>query len=236
MSLFLAVAILSVLTVSSFKAPCSISKSARQSTRLFEQKFDASKFIRVSLMKPLGVQLEEVKEGGSLGVTIEKVNEGSAKASGKIKSGLYLISANGQDLKFQNFDTILDALGDAPEGKPIDLVFIDPKDVYNGPVTITVKTSDGNSVQINSKKGENLRKTLLDNKIELYSSKAKFTNCGGGASCGTCAVLLTDAPDWDPRADFESAKLKKYGKTGRLSCNVFLEGDCTVIVQPQKDA
>ena len=30
----------------------------------------------MSLMKPLGVQLKEVLEGGSLGVTIEEVNEG----------------------------------------------------------------------------------------------------------------------------------------------------------------
>ena len=139
-------------------------------------------------------------------------------------------------LKFQDFDTILDTLGDSPEGQPIDLVFIDPRDVYNGPATLTVKTGDGNSVQINTRKGENLRKTLLDNKIDIYGSKAKFTNCGGGASCGTCAVLINDALDWEPRADFERARLKKYSSAGRLSCNVFIEGDCTVIVQPPKDA
>ena len=238
MSLNVAVALLSVSSVFSFMTPkiAPGSPQMRQTSRLYVQKFDPASFIRVSLMKPLGVQLEEVKEGGSLGVTIEAVNEGSAKASGKIKSGLYLISANGQDLKFQDFDTILDALGDAPEGKPIDLVFIDPKDVYNGPATITVKTSDGGSVQINSRKGENLRKVLQENKIDIYSQKAKFTNCGGSASCGTCAVLLTDAPDWDKRADFERAKLKKYSADGRLACNVFLEGDCTVYVQPPKDA
>lgn len=223
-----------VLQVSSFQTYKNTA-ILRSSTRLYDLKFDPSNFIRVSLMKPLGLQLEEVKKGGKLGVTIEAVNDGSAKASGKIKRGLYLISANGQDLKFQNFDTILDALGDAPAGQPIDLVFIDPPDVYNGPVVITVKTYDGNTKIINSKKGDNLRKTLLDNKVDLYNAKAKFTNCGGSASCGTCAVLIPDAIDWDPRADFESSKLKKYPKSGRLSCNTFLEGDCTVIVQPPKD-
>ena len=220
----------------SFKSSQFGSMTSRKNTVLFLQKFDEANFIRVSLMKPLGVQLEEVKEGGSLGVTIEAVNEGSAKASGKVKSGLFLISANGKDLKFQDFDTILDTLGDSPEGQPIDLVFIDPRDVYNGPATLTVKTGDGNSIQINTRKGENLRKTLLDNKIDIYGSKAKFTNCGGGASCGTCAVLINDALDWEPRADFERARLKKYSSAGRLSCNVFIEGDCTVIVQPPKDA
>ena len=220
----------------SFKSSQFGSMTSRKNTVLFLQKFDEANFIRVSLMKPLGVQLEEVKEGGSLGVTIEAVNEGSAKASGKVKSGLFLISANGKDLKFQDFDTILDTLGDSPEGQPIDLVFIDPRDVYNGPATLTVKTGDGNSIQINTRKGENLRKTLLDNKIDIYGSKAKFTNCGGGASCGTCAVLINDALDWEPRADFERARLKKYCSAGRLSCNVFIEGDCTVIVQPPKDA
>jgi ferredoxin len=231
-----AVALLMVSSALSFKTSQFGLMSSRKNTVLFLRKFDEANFIRVSLMKPLGVQLEEVKEGGSLGVTIEAVNEGSAKASGKIKSGLFLISANGKDLKFQDFDTILDTLGDSPEGQPIDLVFIDPRDVYNGPATLTVKTGDGNSVQINTRKGENLRKTLLDNKIDIYGSKAKFTNCGGGASCGTCAVLVNDALDWEPRADFERARLKKYSSAGRLSCNVFIEGDCTVIVQPPKDA
>ena len=236
MMFYIAVALLMVSSALSFKSSQFGSMTSRKNTVLFLQKFDEANFIRVSLMKPLGVQLEEVKEGGSLGVTIEAVNEGSAKASGKVKSGLFLISANGKDLKFQDFDTILDTLGDSPEGQPIDLVFIDPRDVYNGPATLTVKTGDGNSVQINTRKGENLRKTLLDNKIDIYGSKAKFTNCGGGASCGTCAVLINDALDWEPRADFERARLKKYSSAGRLSCNVFIEGDCTVIVQPPKDA
>lgn len=236
MMLYVSVALLLVSSVLSFKSLHKRSMSFRKCTELSLLKFDPANFIRVSLMKPLGVQLEEVKEGGSLGVTIEAVNEGSAKASGKVKSGLFLISANGKDLKFQDFDTILDTLGDSPEGQPIDLVFIDPKDVYNGPVTLTVKTGDGNSVQINTRKGENLRKTLLDNKIDIYGAKAKFTNCGGGASCGTCAVLINDAVDWEPRADFEGARLRKYSSAGRLSCNVFIEGDCTVIVQPPKDA
>lgn len=236
MMFYVAVALLMVSSALSFKSSQFGSMTSRKNTVLFLQKFDEANFIRVSLMKPLGVQLEEVKEGGSLGVTIEAVNEGSAKASGKVKSGLFLISANGKDLKFQDFDTILDTLGDSPEGQPIDLVFIDPRDVYNGPATLTVKTGDGNSVQINTRKGENLRKTLLDNKIDIYGSKAKFTNCGGGASCGTCAVLINDALDWEPRADFERARLKKYSSAGRLSCNVFIEGDCTVIVQPPKEA
>lgn len=236
MMFYIAVALLMVSSALSFKSSQFGSMTSRKNTVLFLQKFDEANFIRVSLMKPLGVQLEEVKEGGSLGVTIEAVNEGSAKASGKVKSGLFLISANGKDLKFQDFDTILDTLGDSPEGQPIDLVFIDPRDVYNGPATLTVKTGDGNSIQINTRKGENLRKTLLDNKIDIYGSKAKFTNCGGGASCGTCAVLINDALDWEPRADFERARLKKYSSAGRLSCNVFIEGDCTVIVQPPKDA
>jgi ferredoxin len=184
-------------------------------------------------MKPLGVQLEEVKEGGSLGVTIQSVGEGSAKTSGKVKKGLYLISANGIDLKFQNFDTILDTLGGSPEGQPIELVFIDPTDVYNGQAILTVQKTDGTSVQIKTTKGANLRKTLLDNKIELYGGSAKFTNCGGNAQCGTCAVLVNDADDWDPRQDVENKKLKKFPSSSRLSCNTFVEGDCSVVMGPK---
>jgi ferredoxin len=234
MQLLFAVVFLSA-TVSSFRpSRSSGSLSLRRNTQQYVQKFNEDDFVRVSLMKPLGVQLEEVLEGGSLGVTIGSVNDGSAKASGKVKKGLYLISANGRDLKFQNFDTILDTLGDSPEGQPVELVFIDPKDVYNGPAVITVKTADGKEIIINSQKGVNLRKTLQDNKIDIYGPKAKFTNCGGGAQCGTCAVLVNDAPDWDPRADVENKKLKKYPNSTRLSCSTFVEGDCTVTMQPPK--
>jgi ferredoxin len=223
-----------VSCVAAFIASPYSSSSITRNSKLFLKKFDPEDFVRVSLMKPLGVQLEEVKEGGSLGVTIQAVNEGSAKTSGKVKKGLYLISANGIDLKFQNFDTILDTLGDSPEGQPIELVFIDPTDVYNGPATVTVKKTDGTSVEIRATKGANLRKVLLDQKIEVYSGNAKFTNCGGSASCGTCAVLVNDANDWDTRADLETKKLKKFPLTSRLSCNTFIEGDCTVVMGPSK--
>ena len=38
----------------------------------------------------------------------------------------------------------------------------------------------------------NLRKTLQDNKVNVYPFKTKLTgNCGGAGICGTCAVKVT---------------------------------------------
>ena len=63
MQLFLTVGLLVVSTVSSFQLS-KHSGALRSNTRLYDLKFDPSNFIRVSLMKPLGLQLEEVKKNG----------------------------------------------------------------------------------------------------------------------------------------------------------------------------
>ena len=82
---------------------------------------------------------------------------------GKIDVGLFLISINGKDVKYESFDYILDAigiinillsrlpsssssslLGDAPE--EVSLEFIKPNDVFKGPAIVTVITPDGKSL------------------------------------------------------------------------------------------
>ena len=137
-------------------------------------------------------------------------------------------------MKYQDFDTILDALKSSPDGKEVELEFIDPPNVFKGPAILTVKSPDGKIQTIKALKGQNLRRTLLDNKIAVYSDKAKFTNCGGGGNCGTCGVLVTDDQDWEMRSDVEALRLKKYPKTARLSCFTEIEGDCTITVNPPK--
>merc|ERR1711871_65746 len=81
-----------------------------------------------------------------------------------------------------------------------DCVFIDPGKVMNGPAVIDVKlpmTFDSSTgepiqktIQIQAKKGQTMRKVLLDAKVDLYDMKGKATNCGGAGQCGTCVVRL----------------------------------------------
>lgn len=87
-------------------------------------------------MKPFGLSLEEVQENGKRGVLVDEVNDGSAKESGEVRKGLFLVSADEQDLKYQDFDTILDVLRNAPEDEPVDLVFVDLRNVYRGNISI----------------------------------------------------------------------------------------------------
>ena len=41
-------------------------------------------------------------------------------------------------------------------------------------------------------KAVNLRKELIKNKVDVYSLRGKFDNCGGSGICGRCAVEVVD--------------------------------------------
>ena len=130
------------------------------------------------------------------------------------------------------------------EGNSAELIFVDPNSVFKGPAILNVKlpvsfdASTGEEIvkttQIKCLKGQNLRSVLLDSKIDVYDMKSKLTNCGGGGQCATCVVRL-DIPenDWSPVPKFETLRLKKYDSDCRLSCNVIIEGDCSVEVRPK---
>lgn len=143
------------------------------------------------------------------------------------------MQVNGVDVKRKGFDAVLDLLIKAPENKPLNLVFMSPSNIFKGEAIISVSSPSGNKV-IKSLKGLNLRRVLLDNKFPVYDMKGSMVNCGGSGSCGTCAVNVKDNKDWESRPDFESARLKKYDTSARLSCNTIIEGDCTVELQPPK--
>lgn len=208
------------------------SKHQDNLVKLSALKFDPSNFINIKVKKPLGISLVENEEGGDLGVCIDAINEGSIKSDGKAYKGLYLLSVDGKDLKFSTFDQVMDTLIDAPADKVLDLVFIDPRYVMKGEAILSVTTQENKVITVKALKGQILRNVLKDNNIEVYSGKAKFGNCGGGGSCGTCVVSITNNNDWEKRPEFESLRLKKYDTTARLSCNAIVEGDCSVIVQP----
>lgn len=202
--------------------------------RLYDLKFDPKYFMPVSLQKPLGMTLVEVEENKKSGVFVEEVNEGgSAFQSGAIRKGLYLMEINGVDVKYEDFDTIMDLLIDAPAEKPLELVFIDPNLVMKGAATLTVTTIEGQTVEIPALKGQILRTVLQDAGLQVYKGKGRVGNCGGSGNCGFCVVSVTDNEFWDT-PDYEKKKLKKYDNSARLSCGTIIEGDAAVVIQPEK--
>lgn len=211
-----------------------IASSLRRQTHLQAQKYDPSTFVQVSLLKPLGISLEEVEENGKKGVVIEEIGDGNAKLNGKLYKGLFLVSVNGVDLKYEDFDTILDALRSSPESEAVNLEFVDLRNVYRGPAVLDVEMPNGKTIKINCLKGQPMLDVLMGANVGVYGDRAKLTNCGGGGQCGTCAILVEDAEDWEERPTYEGLRLKKYPRSARLSCNTVIEGDCTVVISPAK--
>ena len=115
--------------------------------------------------------------------------------------GAKLLSVNGQDVTTMVFDDVMDCIINAPS--PVNVSFdtgdMDGEDneendsvvQYDVGTTVEIKViQEGNADKIISAKvGDNLRKTLLENNVELYRGlKKKLGNCGGGGQCTFCAV------------------------------------------------
>lgn len=83
--------------------------------------------------------------------------------------------------------------------------------------------------------GENLRKVLLKHGLSPYNGKAKYLNCRGLGSCGTCAVELKPSPS-SPQTFMEKWRLAfpphKAGNELRLACQCSVEADVEVIKHP----
>lgn len=91
--------------------------------------------------------------------------------------------------------------------------------------TITV-----NNQTITCESGANLRKVLLANNIELYNGNAKYINCMGIGSCGTCAVEIIGTvsdPNWKEKVRL-SLPPHSLTKNRRLACQTQVFGDITV--------
>lgn len=205
----------------------------RSTSRLFAKKYDPADQVVVKVCKPLGIDLAEVEEGGSRGVYVDDLDAaGNLAKVGKVKKGYFLMKINQDNVASLDFDSILDKLGAVSDKAEMTLTFIDYNRVIKGPATLTVESPDQPTKQIQALKGLNLRRVLLDNKVEVYDLRGKMSNCGGGGSCTTCVVRLVDNEDWDATSDYEVKRTKKYGSNARLSCMTTIEGDCTVRVRP----
>eukprot|EP00904_Undaria_pinnatifida_P010699 jgi/Undpi1/675/HiC_scaffold_10.g04139.m1 len=79
----------------------------------------------------------------------------------------------------------------------------------------------------------NLRKALLDNKIDVYPLQGKIYNCGGGGSCGTCAVnVVAGMSNCSPKGPGEKKLLDKKPASYRLSCCTMVSGPVTIKTKP----
>ena len=80
-------------------------------------------------------------------------------------------------------------------------------------------------------RGANLRRVLLENKLNLYNGNAKYINCRGIGTCGTCAVEIrgqVSAVTWQDKAR-RSFPPHDPHKNRRLACQTKVLGDIQVI-------
>jgi ferredoxin len=197
----------------------------------------------LALEKPLGLILEEVVENEPCGVYVKEVSEsGSAFPHKSCIEGLAIRSVQGQDVTRFRFEQVMDAIARAPSPLSIEFAPVqkddDQNDVVGGlpmgtPVALTVLTGNKGeqSVRIEAKVGDNLRKCLLDGGVEVYSGFQAIGNCGGAGQCGMCAfdVLLDDGSEvgWLERSDYEDKKLRKFPQA-RLTCLNSIQGPATL--------
>jgi ferredoxin len=190
--------------------------------------------LSLTLEKPLGMILEEVEEGQAQGVYVmELAEEGSAAGNDQL-IGLTLATVNGLDVTAMTFDAVMERLVEA--SSPVALEFVLPeKDVpptssYEVGTTVTIKVleDDGSETLVQAKVGDNLRKTLLDNKVQVYKGlKQTLGNCGGAGQCTFCAAEFIESDGWLDRSDYEDQKLKK-APNSRLSCLNNIQGPATI--------
>ena len=97
--------------------------------------------------------------------------------------------------------------------------------------------------EIEVPQGANLRCEMLKAGIEVYPWLNRYLNCYGHGLCGTCKVLvkkgmenLSPKTSWE-RLNFNFHPLTMMAALGhedelRLSCQVQVNGDCTVESRP----
>lgn len=206
----------------------------RVESRMLGARFLASSTtttIEFSLTKPLGLILEEVEEGQAQGVLVAEVAEaGSAAPYKEALIGQKLATVQGTDVTLQTFDQVMELLVEAPE--TVDLTVQEapepPKFPDGSVVTIKYKQSGQDDMEISAKVGDNLRKVLLDNGVEVYQGlKQKLGNCGGAGQCTFCAMDVLESEGWLERSEYEDDKLRK-NPAARLSCLNSIQGPATL--------
>ena len=153
--------------------------------------FQLSALLSLELEKPLGLILEEVEEGAAAGVKVGEVADGGSAFESPSKDqliGMKIASVNNVDVSSSVFDDVMGCIIDAPS--PVTITFqgegyeqeqeeATPMLEIGTAVQIKVIQKGNEDKTIDAKVGDNLRQTLLDNKVELYRGlKKKLGNCG----------------------------------------------------------
>lgn len=206
--------------------------------------------LSIKLIKPLGLILEEVTENEANGVKVEEIADTGSAYDSPYKDqliGLKIVQVMDQDVSSMVFDDVMDCIINAPEfvsisfevpssaveesgGETAAVEEVSSFDVGTV-VTIQVKQEGNADKAIEAKVGDNLRKTLLENNVELYRGlKKKLGNCGGGGQCTFCAVDFVESEGWEQRSEYEEGKIGKY-PTARLACMNNIQGPATIRVQ-----
>eukprot|EP00542_Grammatophora_oceanica_P015796 CAMPEP_0194033004 /NCGR_PEP_ID=MMETSP0009_2-20130614/5825_1 /TAXON_ID=210454 /ORGANISM="Grammatophora oceanica, Strain CCMP 410" /LENGTH=246 /DNA_ID=CAMNT_0038673603 /DNA_START=20 /DNA_END=760 /DNA_ORIENTATION=+ len=213
---------------------------SRPSSVILHSSSTTTDVLSLKLEKPLGMILEEVEEGAPKGVKVQELaDSGSAYASeyrDKL-TGLMVASVMGQDCQSIGFDDVMQKIIDAPS--PVDIAFIlegtssgatapTPSFAVGTPVVIKVIQEGKPDMDLQAKVGDNLRKTLLENDVEVYRGlKKKLGNCGGGGQCTFCAVDFEASEGWEERSEYEDQKIPKFPKA-RLACLNNIQGPATI--------
>mmetsp|Transcript_30564 Transcript_30564/g.37312 ORF Transcript_30564/g.37312 Transcript_30564/m.37312 type:complete len:274 (-) Transcript_30564:195-1016(-) len=197
----------------------------------------SNEFLSISLEKPLGMILEEVEESQPCGVKVEELSEAGSAYQSDFRDelvGLKVARVMGEDVTILSFDDVMEKIIEAPS--PVDIDFEIPEKVttfdVGTDVVITVMQEGQETRGISAKVGNNLRKTLLENNVELYRGlKKKLGNCGGGGQCTFCAVDFVESEGWSERSEYEDGKIGKKSDTARLACLNNIQGPATIRVQ-----
>jgi ferredoxin len=87
--------------------------------------------------------------------------------------------------------------------------------------------------------GANLREEARKAGIEVYQGLSRYLNCFGHGTCGTCRVLVKKGMEnLSPKGAIERFTLARmlasigHEQEMRLSCQVCVQGDCTVESRP----
>jgi len=190
----------------------------------------------MTLEKPLGLLLEEIEESTPNGVKIQDVSEGGSAYRLPNKTqlvGCKILRIMGDDVSSVFFEDVMNKLVNAPSPVTIEIELPGTLDTDNVDTTvmITVLQEGKDEAIFEAKVGDNLRKTLLDNNIELYRGlKKKIGNCGGGGQCTFCAIDMVESQGWAPRSDYENQKISKW-PNARLACLTNIQGPCKIRIQ-----
>ena len=84
--------------------------------------------------------------------------------------------------------------------------------------------------EIECERGANLREVLLDAGVSVYNGRAKYLNCRGHGSCGTCAVEIDGEVSEPTTVEKTRLSVPPHDPDSglRLSCQTTVEGDLTV--------